>query len=68
MLALSLPTDSFTATLFPLLLHERKLMETSWECSPDNPETGLWRVQITEQTAAKDDTKQAPLSHVVNLA
>lgn len=65
MLALSLTTDSFAATLFPLLLRERKFMETSWECSPDNPETGLWRVQITEQTVANDDKKQAAVSHVV---
>lgn len=65
MLALSLTTDSFTATLFPLLLRERKFMETSWECSPDNLEAGLWRVQITEQTVANDDKKQAAVSHMV---
>lgn len=65
MLALSLTTDSFTATLLPLLLPERKFMETSWECSPDNPRTGPWRVQITEQTVASDDRKQAAPSHVV---
>ncbi|XP_031985521.1 serine/threonine/tyrosine-interacting-like protein 1 isoform X2 [Corvus moneduloides] len=51
--------------LFPLLLCERKLMEATWECFPDNPETGLRRVQITEQTLANDEKKQAPLSHVV---
>lgn len=65
MLALSLTTDSFTATLLPLLLPQRKFMETSWECSPDNPRTGPWRVQITEQTVASDDRKQAAPSHVV---
>lgn len=65
MLALNLITDFFTATLLPLLLPEWKSMGASSECSPDNPKTGLWRVQITEQTVANDDRKQAALSHVV---
>lgn len=41
MLALSLTTSSFTATLcLFFLLRERKLMKTTWEGFSDNPETG----------------------------